>query len=74
MTDLAGVLLHGRTQASEEMVALASRLGFDGRRSVAPAAETGSWYPHRFMEPLGLNEPFLSRAIDDCDQAVDEAT
>lgn len=71
---LAGVLLHGRGSTPEEMIALAARLALDDYRWVAPAAATGSWYPHRFMEPVDVNEPFLSRAIDDCDQAVDEAS
>lgn len=72
--DLAGVLLHGRARTPEEMTGLVDRLRLDGYRWVAPAAATGSWYPHRFMEPLDVNEPFLSRAIDDCDRAVDEAS
>ena len=72
--DLAGVLLHGRGGTPEEMIALADRLRLDGCRWVAPAAASGSWYPHRFMEPLEANEPFLSRAIDACDRAVDEAS
>ena len=72
--DLAGVLLHGRGRSPEEMIGLAGRLGLEGCRWVVPAAPTGSWYPHRFMEPLNVNEPFLSEAIDDCDRAVDEAS
>jgi phospholipase/carboxylesterase len=72
--DLAGVLLHGRGSTPEEMMRVADRLRLDGCRWVAPAAGTGSWFPHRFMQPLDVNEPFLSRAIDDCDRAVDEAS
>ena len=71
---LAGVLLHGRGSTPEEMIALADRLNFEGCRWVAPAAATGSWYPHRFTAPLDANEPLLSRAIDQCDRAVDEAS
>jgi predicted esterase len=71
---LAGVLLHGRGGTPEEMLNLAGRLDIDGCRWVAPAAEGGSWYPHRFMEPVDTNEPFLSRAIDECDRAVDDAS
>jgi phospholipase/carboxylesterase len=71
---LAGVLLHGRGSTPEEMIGLAARLALDDYRWVAPAAATGSWYPHRFTEPVDVNEPFLSRAIDDCDEAVDEAS
>jgi len=71
---LAGVLLHGRGSTPEDMMGLADRLRLDGCRWVAPAAATRSWYPHRFTEPLDANEPFLSRAIDECDRAVDEAS
>ena len=71
---LAGVLLHGRGSTPEEMIGLADRLSLDGCRWVAPAAAARSWYPHRFTEPLDANEPFLSRAIDECDRAVDEAS
>jgi phospholipase/carboxylesterase len=72
--DLAGVLLHGRRRTPEEMIGLADRLAIDSCRWLAPAAATGRWYPHRFMEALDANEPFLSRAINDCDRAVDEAS
>ena len=71
---MAAVLLHGRGRTPEEMIGLADRLSLDSCRWVVPAAATGSWYPHRFMEPLDLNEPSLSRAIDDCDRAVDDAS
>jgi phospholipase/carboxylesterase len=71
---LAGVLLHGRGGTPEEMTNLADRLGVEGCRWIAPAAAGGSWYPHRFMGALDANEPFLSRAIEECDQAVDEAS
>ena len=71
---MAGVLLHGRGGRPEDMIGLANRLRLDGCRWIAPAAPGGRWYPHRFMQPLDLNEPFLSRAIDDCHQAVEEAS
>jgi len=73
VTTLGGVLLHGRGSTPADMLGLADRLSIDGCHWVAPAAATGSWYPHRFMEPIDANEPFLSRAIDACDQAVEEA-
>lgn len=72
--ELAGVLLHGRGGTPHEMMALADRLDLESSRWVAPAAATGSWYPHRFTGALEANEPFLSRAVDDCDRAVDEAS
>ena len=70
---LAGVLLHGRGGTPEDMLGLAGRLGLDDCRWLALAAVGGSWYPHRFMGALDVNEPFLSRAIDACDRAVEEA-
>jgi phospholipase/carboxylesterase len=71
--ELAGILLHGRGRSPEEMIVLAERLGIEGCRWIAPAAVGGSWYPHTLMEPRYVNEPFLSRAVDDCDRAVDSA-
>ena len=73
MAGLAGVLLHGRNRTPEDMIEIANRLHIDGMRWLAPAAESGSWYPHRFMEPVSSNEPFLTNAIDRCHQAVEDA-
>ena len=69
----AGILLHGRDHTREEKVVLASSFQLDGIRWLAPAADTGSWYPGRFFDPVALNEPFLSQAIDRIDRVVDEA-
>jgi phospholipase/carboxylesterase len=74
MAAQAGVLLHGRGGRVEEMLELAARLGLEGIRWVAPEAETGSWYPRRFMEPIASNEPFLSHAVAQCARAVEEAS
>lgn len=71
---LAGVLLHGRDRTREEKVVLASSFGLEGIRWLAPAADTGSWYPGRFFEPLAVNEPYLSQAIDQLDSVVEEAS
>lgn len=70
----AGVLLHGRGHTADEKVDLAARLGtLDGMRWLAPGADLGSWYPHRFWDPVEANEPFLSDAVERCDEAVTEA-
>jgi predicted esterase len=71
---LAGVLLHGRDRTREDKVVLASSFGVGGIRWLAPAADTGSWYPGRFFEPRAANEPFLSQAIEQCDRVIDEAS
>ena len=69
----AGILLHGRDRTREEKVVLASSFQLEGIRWLAPAADTGSWYPGRFFDPVAVNEPFLSQAIDRVDRVVDEA-
>ena len=70
---LAGVLLHGRDRTREDKVVLASSFGVEGIRWLAPAADTGTWYPGRFFDPREANEPFLTQAIEQCDRVVDEA-
>jgi phospholipase/carboxylesterase len=71
---LAGILLHGRDRTREEKVVLADSFGVDGIRWLAPAADTGSWYPGRFFDPRSANEPFLTRAVEQCDRVVEEAS
>lgn len=70
---LAGVLLHGRDRSREDKVVLASSFDVDGIRWLAPAADTGKWYPGRFFESRASNEPFLSQAVEQCDRVVEEA-
>lgn len=69
----AGILLHGRDRTREEKVVLASSFALEGIRWLAPAADTGSWYPGRFFDPLAANEPHLSQAIEQLDAVVTEA-
>ncbi|MBV9745948.1 MAG: alpha/beta fold hydrolase [Acidobacteriia bacterium] len=70
---LAGILLHGRDRTREDKVVLASSFGVEGIRWLAPAADTGSWYPGRFFDPRSENEPFLTKAVEQCDRVVEEA-
>lgn len=42
-------------------------------RWLAPGADLGSWYPNRFWDPVEANEPYLTQAIERCDEAVREA-
>jgi predicted esterase len=70
---LAGVLLHGRDRTKKEMTDLAAELDLDGVRWLAPAAEAGKWYPHRFFDERAENEPFLTRAVERCDKVMEEA-
>ena len=72
--ELAGVLLHGRDRTAEEMLDIASQIDLTPWRWVAPAADVGSWYPHRFMDPLTMNEAALEAALTRCSLAVDDAS
>ena len=69
------MLLHGRGLTADDKVDLTSRLGeFEGMRWVAPGVDIGSWYPNRFWDPVELNEPHLTEAVERVDEAVTEAS
>ncbi len=42
-------------------------------RWLAPGADLGSWYPNRFWDTVAANEPFLTEAVERCEEAVTEA-
>jgi phospholipase/carboxylesterase len=65
--------LHGRERTKKEMLDLAAQIDLPGFRWLAPYAESGKWYPGRFMDPLARNEPYLTRAVERCDRVVEEA-
>ena len=69
----AGILLHGRSRTKQEMLDLATGLDLGGTRWIAPYADSGVWYPGRFMEPLESNEPFLTRSVERCHNLVVDA-
>ena len=76
LSQLGGVLLHGRGKTPEEKIDLAARFGnIEGIRWVVPEAETpGSWYPGRFWDPRELNQPYIDEAVERCHEAVVEAS
>ena len=59
----AMVMVHGRGDSAEGILSLAGYLTRPGWLYVAPRAATGAWYPHRFLEPVAVNEPWLSSAL-----------
>lgn len=68
------MLLHGRGRSPEEKIDLAARFGAsEGLRWIVPRADTGSWYPNRFFDGCQANEPHLTKAVDRCHLAVEEA-
>ncbi|HEY3756236.1 MAG TPA: dienelactone hydrolase family protein [Opitutaceae bacterium] len=66
------ILVHGRGSNPEDMIGLAESLPTGGVHFLAPAAEGGTWYPQRFLEPTEKNEPQLSAALGVIDQLVRE--
>ncbi|CAA9566972.1 MAG: hypothetical protein AVDCRST_MAG87-2038 [uncultured Thermomicrobiales bacterium] len=72
-----GILIHGRGSSGSEIIRLAAHLspeGTNGRIAwLAPQAAGNQWYPHRFLEPVERNEPFLSSALRVIDDLVDSA-
>lgn len=60
---VAVVLLHGRGGDAERTLDMARMLPREKVCFLAPAAKDASWYPHRFIAPLAMNEPWLSSAL-----------
>lgn len=55
--------VHGRTQSPQLFIDLAERLGLEGICWWLPTAVEHSWYPGKFMEPFGSNQPQLDQAL-----------
>lgn len=73
----AMVLIHGRGADARSILGLAGQLveGLEEGDNVAflaPQATGNTWYPHRFIAPLEMNEPYLSSALGVIDAVVDE--
>lgn len=67
------VLVHGRGRSAEEMRALAGLFDAPEIAFLFPEAAQRSWYPERFMAPLGDNQPALSQSLAVYAEAVDTA-
>jgi predicted esterase len=59
----AMILVHGRGASARDILSLTQLWQADGIAYLAPQAAGATWYPHRFMEPLESNEPWLSSAL-----------
>jgi len=59
----AVVLAHGRGASAHDILALAQEIDVADVAWLAPQAAGNAWYPARFMEPIALNEPWLSSAL-----------
>lgn len=68
----AAVLLHGRGAAADGMLHFGADLAQPDVALLAPQADAFAWYPHSFLAPLAVNEPWLSGALAAVDRALAE--
>ena len=66
----AVVLIHGRGDSAQGILALAPELQAPRTAFLAPQAVGLSWYPYSFLSEVELNEPWLSSALDRVKAAV----
>lgn len=72
-SDRRGLLLiHGRGATAESILPLAQELGVWNQWSVvAPQASFHTWYPHAFLAPRPLNQPWLDSALHKISDALE---
>jgi phospholipase/carboxylesterase len=68
---MALILVHGRGGSADEMLGLAELVAPAGTAYLAPQAAGHTWYPHRFIEPVSVNEPYLGSALSVLGALVD---
>jgi predicted esterase len=68
------VLVHGRGGSADEMLGLAELVAPPRTAWIAPQAAGHTWYPHRFIEPVEVNEPHLGSALAVLGELVDRMT
>ena len=66
----AVVLIQGRGDSAQGILALAPELQAPRTAFLAPQAVGFSWYPYSFLSEVELNEPWLSSALDRVEAAV----
>lgn len=67
------VLLHGRGDSAAGILGLVDALEQEGATdftTLAPEAVGQQWYPHRFLEPVAYNQPWLDSALAAVQRAV----
>ena len=67
----AVILLHGRGGEAAEMLDLAELVAPPQTAWLAPQAAGHTWSPHRFIEPVEVNEPYLGSALSALGDVVD---
>lgn len=74
----AVILLHGRGSSATDISRIAPAITPDAEGEpiawLAPRAASNTWYPHRFIEPIERNDPYLSSGLQLIEELVDSAT
>ena len=65
------ILVHGRGGSADEMLGLVELLAPPRTVCLAPQAAGHTWYPHRFVEPVEVNEPHLGSALSVLGELLD---
>ncbi len=65
------VLLHGRGGSAADLLGVAGLVAAPSTACLALQAADNSWYPNRFTEPVGNNEPNLGAALGALGDLVD---
>lgn len=68
------IMLHGRGAPAEDILGLAAHLDVNDFALLAPQATNFTWYPYSFLAPLQRNEPWLSSALDNLYDLVNDIT
>ena len=68
--DMAMILLHGRGAGAVSMTGLIEHIFTDRISYVLPEAHNLTWYPYRFIEKRGANEPGISSGLTLIDALV----
>lgn len=66
------ILLHGRSASAQDIIGLSREFSLPGDMIVlAPQAAGSIWYPHRLVDPLESNEPYLTSALRRVSEVVE---
>src|ERR1700712_2102613 len=66
------VMIHGRGASAESILSLHEALDVPNLAAVAPQAAGGTWYPHSFLQPMELNQPYLDSALNRVEAVVSD--
>lgn len=66
------IMLHGRGAPAEDILGLATHLALNDFTLLAPQATNFTWYPYSFLAPPQQNEPWLSSALENLNDLVND--